>query len=245
VIVDTSVTSETASFRLTLESGTALTIDAASSTAGATTFTGESARFTFNATAGQHVGIGITSPVITNSGSLPVLTYRPDGTSMAGVLNCNGIGCSINLNNLAAGTYSVLVTPSQPNTATFNIQVNSDVTGTLAPGTAANINLKSGQNARYTFAGTAGESRAIEISQLATVPTGKTLRVYVYRPTDTIQSNTYYDYGGDFYGHWQTLTTTVTGGTLTLPALPTTGTYKVIVDTSVTSETATFSLKLL
>lgn len=240
VIVDTT-SQETATFKLTLESGTALTVGAASATAGTVVSAGESARFTFNATAGQNLGIGIDALAITPNTVTyaDVTVYQPDGTVIANVVcYTSSPGCSTNLNNLAAGTYAVVVQPPSGATATFTIQVNADVSGTLTAGVAATISLKCGQNARYTFNGTANQNVALEFAQITTNPSSRSLIAYVYRPTDTVSLN-----NGTFSGQWSSYTLASPGTTIKLPPLPAAGIYTVIVDTRL-QETASLRMTL-
>ncbi|MGH8583830.1 MAG: hypothetical protein ACREWG_13825 [Gammaproteobacteria bacterium] len=73
-----------------------------------------------------------------------------------------------------------------------------------------------GQNARYTFSGTAGQNQSLLFS--ANVFPGYTY-AYVYKPDGTYLTNTtlYYSSGAG------------TGTTLNLTNLPATGTYKVFI----------------
>jgi trimeric autotransporter adhesin len=246
VVVTPPATVTSASFSILVSNpvGGALTIDSATPSAATIARAGQNGRYTFTATAGQNLGIGISDLVMTATanGTGYLYVYRPDGSVLSQV-NCypgTTAGCSLNLNNLASGTYSFVLT-IQGATGSYKAQVNSDVAGTLAANAAVNVNLKSGQNARYTFSGTAGQSVGIELAQLVTNPSARSLTVYVYRSTDTVVASAY---GPNFQGQWQYQGISGAGGTLSLPALPATGTYTVIVD-STYGESATFTLKAI
>jgi trimeric autotransporter adhesin len=246
VVIVPPTVATSASFTLALSAPVAgaLTIDSASGTAVALTRPGQNARYTFTATAGQNLGVGVSDLVITpNTVTQALLTaYRADGSLYnSATCNLSQTGCTLNMNNLAAGTYSVLVSLTQGATGSFKLQVNNDAVGTLVANVVSNVSLKPGQNARYTFSGTAGQSVGIELAQLVTVPnpSNRTLNVYVYQPTDTVALS-----GTTLTGYWQSGYIYNTGGTLSLPALPTTGTYTVIVDDPTYGVAATFALKL-
>jgi large repetitive protein len=238
----TTVTSASFTLQLSVPVTGTLTVGSASSTAVTIARAGQFARYTFTATAGQNLGVGLSDLVITPTAvtTANLTVYRPDETALTTVV-CyvsNG-GCALNLNNLAAGTYSVVASMTQPSTGSFKLQVNSDVVGTLATNVASSVSLKPGQNARYTFSGTAGQSVGIELSQLATAPSGKGVTIHVYRPADSITVS-----GASFSGYWRTVGINGAGSTLALPTLPVTGTYTVIVDDSYSGVAATFALKV-
>ena len=243
VVLDTTY-QETANVRVTLEAGTVLTIDA-SATSATIANAGETARFTFTGALGQNLGLGVSNlalvPTSVTYGY--VYVYKPDATLLLSQIcyatAANGPGCQLNLNNLpVAGTYSIVVVPQSGATGSFNIQLNSDVGGTLVANTVLPVSLKSGQNARLSFSGAAGDAVALEFTQVATVPAGRTLGAYVYRPTDTTTLS-----GNNFNGHWQYVSVPNAGATLQLPMLPTAGTYKIVLDTTY-QETASLNVTL-
>jgi trimeric autotransporter adhesin len=228
VVPPSSVTSTSFSLLLSVPVSGVLTVDSATTTAVATTRAGQNARYTFTAVAGQNLGIGLSELTIpsNSSGSATMTAYLPSGTKLGSTLCKVSVGgCALNLNNAIAGTYSVVVSLTNPATGSFKLQVNNDVVGTLVTNTAANVNVKLGQNARYTFSGSVGQILNIELAQLVTNPLGREMYVYVFRPTDTVITN-----GEYFNGQWTMQTISGTGGFLSLPPLPTTGTYTVIVD---------------
>jgi hypothetical protein len=187
--------------------------------------TGQTTRLSFNATAGQNLGLGITGLTLspTTSTHAAVNVYNSVGTQV-GYLTCytsytaNG-GCGINLQNMAAGSYSIVVTPAYGATGSFTATLSSDVTGTLTSGTAYNLNLtRAGQNGRLTFSGTAGDSLGVNIVALVTSPASQSAYVYVLKPDGTTLGSV--------------TATTTSGGYINLGSLPTTGTYTVFVDPS-------------
>ena len=182
----------------------------------------------------QNLGLGLTTLAITptSATTLSYAVYKPDGTSLASATcNTSGSACAVNLANLAAGSYRVLVKPATTATAaTFKVWASNDLTGTLVLNTAKAIAVtRNGQNGRYTFSGTASQVRKLAYASVATTPTGAGLTITVYKPDGTQLS---------------TNNVTAASGTITLPTLPTTGTYTVLVEPQAAQAAATFSLNL-
>jgi large repetitive protein len=200
--------------------------------------------YTFNAIAGQNLGLGLGDLVISpdTERQANMTAYHPSGSVLVSTQCATYYGgCKLNMNNLAAGTYSVVVSMERAAIGSFKLYANTESTGTLAVNAAANVSLKTGQSARYTFSGVSGQSVSIELTQLVTVPpvtSGGILSVYVYRPTDSVALSGY-----SFVGQWQYVTIFGAGGTLALPPLPATGTYTVIVDDWPYGMSANFALK--
>lgn len=209
--------------RLTLKQGSLLaTTD--SPAAFATSVTGETQRFRFSATAGQNLSVGISGlAYVGSSGSTSTLTvYKPDGTTFTST-SCSpttyGGRCKITLTNLpTTGTYSIGIAPPAGVKLTGSIALSADLIGTLADGTPAALSVtRPGQNVRYTFAGTVGQSTAIELAALTTSPAGPYVYVYVVKPDGTNLT----------YG-----SASSNGVFVNLPLLPVTGTYTVLLDSS-------------
>jgi Bacterial pre-peptidase C-terminal domain len=246
VVIDppTDVTTATYTIQLSNPLAGALTLGSATGTTVATTRPGQNIAYTITATAGQNFGVGLSDVTINTPSTASYATmtvYQPSGAQVSSV-NCYPTqgGCALYVNNAVAGTYSVVVTRLYAATGSAKLWANNDAAGALTANVAANVSLKSGQNARYSFAGTVGQAVGIEVSQLVTVPTGKPMQVYVYRPTDTIITYGYY------YNPWQSIAVNGTGGTLTLPALPAAGTYTVMVNDGTSyGSSATFALKAI
>lgn len=229
VVID-PVAGTTATMQVTLDPGTPLVIDGPSVNTTLTT-AGETARLTFAGTAGQNLGLGISALTLAPTTSTSLVTvYKPDGLYLT-YTYCyvSTSGCSLNLTNLpVTGTYSVVVTPYQGGTGSFTAALSSDVTASLTAGTAYNLNLsRVGQNGRLTFSGTAGTNRTLTFASIATVPAGKTVSFTVYRPDGTYLS---------------AASTSGSSTSLSLTALPTTGTYTVFIDPSSFPTTATMTV---
>jgi hypothetical protein len=85
----------------------------------------------------------------------------------------------------------------------------------LQPNIALTLNLpRRGQNGRLAFAGTAGQTLALQIAGQSTVPSSRTVYYTVYKP-DGSMLNSF---------------SATSSGTLNMPSLPNTGTYVVFVD---------------
>ncbi len=201
------------SIALTPEATGTLAVNGATLSASLTT--AQNGRYSFTATAGQTLGLGISGYTVTPTANYPAITiYKPDGTAL---LNCTGIvtpGGKCNLPALTAGTYSVLVKQTTLATANFTLTLSSDVAGTLVPnGSALTFSTtRIGQNARYTFSGTAGQNLSLTWSGV-TFPTyqGTT---YIFNPDGSLLTT-----GG--------LSATSPNGKVDLTNLPQTGTYTV------------------
>jgi hypothetical protein len=122
---------------------------------------------------------------------------------------------------LAAGTYSVVVTPYGGGVMSFNALIQPDVVGpAITDNTPVSIALGASQVERLTFNANAGDTIALELSGVTTTPSGQGVTVLVYRP----------DAGAITTGTGA-YTSFDTGGTqvVNLPNLPISGTYTVIV----------------
>jgi hypothetical protein len=147
---------------------------------------GQNQLLTFAATAGQTVALevsGISStPANTTYG---INLYGPSGyisyTSTASAT-------TINLPNLAAGSYSVLVYPLTPATATMQVALYSGAAGLMPNnGTSTNYSTSApGQYAYLTFSATAGQNLNLALTGLALSPGSPTyVQVLVYAPNGT------------------------------------------------------------
>jgi large repetitive protein len=241
VIVDTSY-SESATTKLTLDTGIPLTINAATTTSASIATAGETAFFTIATSAGQNLGIALSELTLSPAASALIPSiFKPDGSPISTIQFCNPTGCAMDIINTVAGQYAILLSPNNSATGTFKMLVNTDVTGALTSGATSAISLKAGQNGRYTFTGTLNQIASLEFSQLVTVPAGRTIQAFLYRPSDVpnlnvVGSSTITQYTSA----WQTLNIPPTGVTTVFPALPETGTYLVVLNT-VAEESATLN----
>ncbi|HWF62623.1 MAG TPA: hypothetical protein VN666_20275 [Nitrospira sp.] len=122
------------------------------------------------------------------------------------------------------GTYTVTVNPAANYTGTMTLTLSTEVTGTLTINAAATpITLsRAGQNARYTFSGTATQQATIKI----TGNTFGSVAVWLYTPSGALQTG---------------VTNSATSFNLPSVTLATTGTYTITINPQTT---ATGSLNL-
>lgn len=212
------------SFNLTLKQGVMLQATDPP-TAFAPGGVSETARFRFTASAGQNLSLGIGNLAYdTGSGAAGFAVYAPNGAASGAFSTCNTVGvssgyCRAILANLPqTGTYSVMVQPPPGTKISGNINLSSDITGTLAPATPQTVNAsRQGQIARFTFAGTAGDSTSVKLVGVSTTPSGRSVYLNVYRPDGTNLNSS--GVSGN------------AGSTIiNFPSLPSTGNYTVVVD---------------
>lgn len=191
-------------------------------TVAALTPIGRNAQYTFTGTAGQWVNLGLTAVTIT---SATVTMWKPDGTNLWST-TVGTTGGSLDPPVLpTTGTYTVTVNPALQYTGNIMLTLSTEVTGSITINAVATpVALsRAGQNARYTFAGTASQAVTVKI-------TGNTLgsvTVNLYTPS----------------GAWQTGTTqsVATFSPQLTATLGTTGTYTITINPTTT---ATGSLNL-
>ncbi|WP_219821140.1 hypothetical protein, partial [Xanthomonas arboricola] len=100
-------------------------------------------------------------------------------------------------------------------TMSFKSTLSTDVTGVLAADKVQTLALgRRGQNGRLSFAGTAGQTVALQVAGQTTVPSGRTVYYTVYQPD-----------GSAFNSVGAT-----SAATLNLSSLPATGTYTIYAD---------------
>jgi hypothetical protein len=149
-----------------------------------------------------------------------------------GSATSSGNSVTVNLPSLTAGTYSVLIVPAYGASATMQVTLAAGVGGALTfNGTTTTYSSTvPGENAYFTFSGTAGQDLGVGLTNLTLSPGSPNyVTVYVYKPDGT-QLTYQYCY----------LTSPGAGCQLSLTNLPTTGTYKIQV---VPSATQTMSFK--
>jgi hypothetical protein len=183
---------------------------------------GRNALYTFTGTAGQWVSLGMTAVTITSS---TVTFWKPDGTQLTSI-SVGTTGGSLDPPVLpTTGTYTVTVNPSTNATGNITLTLSTEITGAVTINAAATpVALsRAGQNARFTFAGTASQPVTVKI-------TGNTLgsvTVNLYTPSGAWQAGT-------------TQSTAIFNPQLTA-TLGTTGTYTITINPTTT---ATGSLNL-
>jgi hypothetical protein len=192
---------------LTVDGSTAINLSA-----------GRTGRYSFTAEAGKGYGLALPGYTITPTNNLFVTLRGGDGTALSNCTIYNGTSTCTFAPSLfaAAGTYMIDFVPGNASAATFNASFSKDTEGALTIDAAATTVTiaREGQNGRFTFSGTTGQSVSIVISNMVGFASVASLQLY--RPSDgaSIASvNIYYSNGGS-------LTTT----------LPQTGTYTFLMD---------------
>ena len=195
---------------------------------------GQNARLTFAGTAGEQVGVGLTAVSFGTSTccGASIVVRKPDGTSLySDFVGTNG--AEYDLPTLpTTGTYTIFVDPQGTVTGAATFTLSDDIqAGAITVGGAnqtATIG-RVGQNARLTFAGTAGEQVGVGLTAVSFGTSTCCGASIVVRNPD---GSTLYS---DFVG--------TNGAEYDLPTLPTTGTYTIFVDPQGTvTGAATFTL---
>ncbi len=189
-----------------------------------TTVPGQNARLSFAGSAGQQVSLKLSAGTMT---LVKVSILNPDGTT----LTSTTVGSSGFLEPKtlpASGAYAILVDPNSSNTGSLTLtlyDVPPEVTGSIAPGGPAVTVTTTvpGQNARLSFAGSAGQQVSLNVSAV----TMTLLKVSILKPDGTTLASSTFGNGG---------------GTISA-TLPTTGTYTIVVDPQ-SSYTGSATLRL-
>ena len=180
---------------------------------------GRNAWLTFSGTAGQRVSVGANGVTLSGSwGRGTMSIYKPDGTTLQAPFEFdqNGNGTPSNVLPVT-GTYAVFIDPYNANTGNVTVYLSED----HAPPMAINdppvtLTFRPGQNARMTFAGTAGERVSVGASNVTLTGSWGRGTVSIYKPDGTaLQAPFEFDQNGH--------------GTPT-QTLPVTGNYALQVD---------------
>jgi Big-like domain-containing protein len=202
------------------------------------TTAGQNARLGFTSVAGSRVSVELTNVTIGSStfSGTRVSLLAPDGSTLGNAVTIGTNGGLIDTVALPTdGAYTILVDPQGANTGGIVVslhEVPADVTATITPGGAPlSLTLSSpGQNARVTFAGTAGERVSLALSDVTIgAPSCCAVRVSLLRPD------------GSTLGI--PVSVGPSGGFLDAALLPTGGTYTILVDPQGTS-TGNITLQL-
>jgi YD repeat-containing protein len=209
---------QTGSITIALKQDDANTIAVDGSSLAINLAAGQNGRYTFTATAGQWIGVGISSLSFTPAGgSVNASIYNSVGTLVTS--NCvsySAPGGRCTALNLPAGTYTLVIDPASTAAASMTLTVSSDITGALTPNGAGQTftTIRVGQQAHYNFTATAGQSYKVVWSG-STFPAGSTIYVLKSDLTQLISIG---------FNN-----TTSSSGTLNLGTLGTGGTYYVYV----------------
>lgn len=217
VLVETGY-GEAVNGRITLSQGGGITVDGEPGALG-TGQGGQAAHATFQASAGQSLSLGIHALSVSSGSYVSVAVYRPDGAHQTST-TCYEYygGCKLSVQASLAGTYALVVTPqSADQTFAHSVSVSTDVVGVLQPDQPLALSVsRPGQSARLTFEGDAGQWLSVQLSGLVMEPTQRTVYYQVYRPD----------------GSYITGSSATTHGALRMNALPVSGTYTVVVESS-------------
>ncbi len=170
----------------------------------------------FDGIAGQRIDLGFSSVTI---GQFNVMVYRPDGaalTLLPSAITTSGGGLEIPVLPMT-GTYSIVLDPYGNYTGNATVTVSTEITGSITPGGAA-VPLsisRVGQNARYTFSGTAGQTVSVGMTSI-TIPNSE---VKILKPDGTVLASKSGVYTTD---------------AIDTQVLPASGTYAVFVDPALT-----------
>jgi large repetitive protein len=178
-----------------------------------TTVPGQNARVTFSGAADQRISLAVGPTCC----SLRVSIVDPFGTTVVAPTSIAAAGGFIDTKTLAAnGPHTIVVDPQGAPTGAVTLtlyDVPPDATAAITPDGAATTVTTTvpGQNARLTFAGTAGQQVTVRV----TGSTYSCVRVTLLKPDNTSMTNVF-SCGSSF--------------NLSTQTLPTTGTYAVTVD---------------
>jgi YD repeat-containing protein len=182
----------------------------------------------FDGVAGQRISLNIPGSTITNYAH--VYIYRLDNTQLTNTyVYQNGTGFIDALALPATGTYTIIIDPEGANTGSMTLQLN-DATdsnvGTITPGgpPVTTTTTTTGQNARATFSGTAGQKVSLDVSSVNIPGT----HVSIQNPNGTTLASIYSGTAGAF---------------MDTQTLPVSGIYTILVDPSNTN-TGSATLRL-
>jgi hypothetical protein len=126
---------------------------------------GQNGRWTFTGAAGQKLSFGLSGGTVSQYYA-HASVLKPDGSVLLAAQYC-GQSCNFGVTALpAAGTYTVLFDPDGDATGSLTASVAGVLTGTATVGGAA-VKLTTtavGQNASWSFAGTAGQRVYLDLS---------------------------------------------------------------------------------
>lgn len=180
---------------------------------------GDDAAVTFDGLTGQRVSLSLTGVTIGTSSccSAKVSLLKPDGVTLVAPTNVGTAGGFIDATTLPVdGSYTILVDPqgTASGEATLTLhEVPADVTSAIIPGGPAVTVAPTtpGQNARLTFAGTAGRRVSVKAT-----PVCCSTKVSILKPDGTTLV------GPSVVG--------TSGGLVEPVTLPLSGTYTVVAD---------------
>ncbi|MET9259497.1 RHS repeat-associated core domain-containing protein [Amycolatopsis sp. NPDC004079] len=191
---------------------------------------GQQAELSFPATAGQHLDLGFSGSTFA-AGTLATASIRePHGVALQwspgstrGQIRLDGNG-NFDFTAAETGTYSVVFGSSDQSTGSITVTASVALeAGAITAGADKTVQIdRPGQDARLTYAGTAGTALSLDLTGYG----------FAYLPflTVTAPDGSVLTSGIVADYHWE------------VPALPTTGTYTITVDPY--SSAGAFSLRL-
>lgn len=192
---------------------------------------GQPKRFTFTATTGQKLGLGISDLVVTTQWSIHDVYFivrGPNGAFMDDGV-CYTEGCDSNLTITQPGIHSVTVFPAVDESMSFEATLSSDIQMDLGVNVSSSLGLpRQGQNGRLRFEATAGETLVLYILDQATTPADGFIYYSVYKPDGTFFTS---DVADSF-------------ANIALIDLPVSGNYTIFVDSNFGAP-ATIQLRLV
>jgi YD repeat-containing protein len=222
-LVQTAFYSTSFNLLLNQDFAATLTAGAPGPTVGITLVPGQHALLNFSATSGETLAFYLGSVNISPSTKNVLFTIvGPTGTTVMNGQALNGSSATANVTNLAPGTYSVLITPNNFNSAATTMQVAlaTGVTDTIpTDGTSTSIQTYvPGQNAYFTFSGTAAQSLGLGITGLTLTPNSANSTLLSIAKPD-----------GSSLTSAACYTSSVPGCQVSLENLPETGTYTAVI----------------
>ena len=132
---------------------------------------GQNARITFAGTAGQWVSVGLSDMTLGVGYCCEVGTIsmqKPDGSVLLAPMNFNNAGAGTASALLpVTGTYAIVIDPWFARSGAMTVTLSEDLAPPISiNGSAASLNYRIGQNARITFAGTAGQRVSVGLSDM-------------------------------------------------------------------------------
>lgn len=182
--------------------------------------TGQSAVYSFTATEGQSLFLNVGGIETTPANMYFYATvYNSSGTVVSPAQWSNSY-MAFDLNNLAADTYTVLVTPQYPCTSTLTITLQPGAVGSLqVNGSSTAFNTTElEENVYLSFFGTAGQSVSVVFDNLDIEPPYNSITYW-------LQINN--PDGSGSYGYWFTYNADEAGFVWPMWVLPQTGLYTI------------------
>lgn len=163
---------------------------------------GQNGWLTFAGTAGQRVSVGVDGVTLTGQWGLGTVSiYKSDGTVLQSPFEFGAGGHGTPSNVLpVTGTYGIAIDPYYANYGNVTVYLSED----LAPAISINdppvtLSFRPGQNARLTFAGTAGQRVSVGMSGVTLTGQWGLGTVAIYKPDGTVLQSPF-EFGAGGHG---------------------------------------------